>query len=62
MRMINQPFNGQVGNLLASLLDESEYHSVNIIVAFAKKAGLRGFANILSGSDITAERSTCTLA
>lgn len=39
MRMINQPFNGQVGNLLASLLDESEYHSVNIIVAFAKKSG-----------------------
>ncbi len=40
MKLINQPFNGQLGNNLIELLDSSEYDSLNIAVAFAKSSGV----------------------
>lgn len=40
MELINQPFTGQLGNRLIELLDSSDYHTLNIIVAFAKNSGV----------------------
>ena len=37
MELMNQPFNGQLGNRLIELLDSSDYHTLNIAVAFAKQ-------------------------
>ncbi|WP_339649888.1 hypothetical protein [uncultured Marinobacter sp.] len=40
MELINQPFTGQLGNRLIELLDSPEYHTLNIVVAFAKNSGV----------------------
>lgn len=40
MELINQPFNGQLGDLLIKLLESSNYKTLNIIVAFAKNSGV----------------------
>lgn len=40
MQLINQPFTGQLGNHLIELLDSSDYHTLNIAVAFAKNSGV----------------------
>ena len=37
---MNQPFNGQLGNQLIKLLDSPSYHTLNIVVAFAKNSGV----------------------
>lgn len=40
MELMNQPFTGQLGNRLIELLDSPDYHTLNIIVAFAKNSGV----------------------
>ncbi|MGF1871976.1 hypothetical protein [Photobacterium indicum] len=40
MELMNQPFTGQLGNRLIELLDSQEYHTLNIVVAFAKNSGV----------------------
>jgi HKD family nuclease len=40
MELMNQPFNGQLGNRLIELLDSPDYHTLNIVVAFAKNSGV----------------------
>lgn len=40
MELMNQPFTGQLGNRIIELLDSSEYHTLNIVVAFAKNSGV----------------------
>lgn len=40
MELISQPFTGQLGNKLIELLDSPNYHTFNIIVAFAKSSGV----------------------
>lgn len=40
MELMNQPFNGQLGNQLIKLLDSPIYHTLNIVVAFAKNSGV----------------------
>ncbi len=40
MELMNQPFTGQLGNRLIELLDTSDYHTLNIVVAFAKNSGV----------------------
>lgn len=40
MELMNQPFNGQLGNKLIELLDSQNYHTLNIVVAFAKSSGV----------------------
>lgn len=40
MELMNQPFNGQLGNRLIELLESSDYHTLNIVVAFAKNSGV----------------------
>lgn len=40
MELLCQPFNGQLGNRLIELLDSEDYHTLNIIVAFAKTSGV----------------------
>lgn len=40
MELMNQPFTGHLGNRLIELLDSSEYHTLNIVVAFAKSSGV----------------------
>ncbi|HGL4548780.1 TPA: hypothetical protein ACKE7U_002884 [Klebsiella aerogenes] len=40
MELMNQPFTGQLGNRLITLLDSPDYHTLNIIVAFAKNSGV----------------------
>jgi len=40
MKLMNQPFNGQLGNQLIELLDSPNYHTLNIVVAFAKSSGV----------------------
>lgn len=40
MELLNQPFTGQLGNRLIDLLDSGEYHTLNIIVAFAQSSGV----------------------
>lgn len=40
MELLNQPFNGQLGDRLINLLDSSDYQTLNIVVAFAKNSGV----------------------
>lgn len=40
MELINQPFTGQLGNSLVEFLDSPDYHTLNIVVAFAKNSGV----------------------
>lgn len=40
MELLNQPFNGQLGDRLINLLDSPDYQTLNIIVAFAKNSGV----------------------
>ena len=40
MELMNQPFTGQLGDRLIELLDSSDYHTLNIAVAFAKNSGV----------------------
>lgn len=40
MELFNQPFTGQLGNRLIDTLDSCDYHTLNIIVAFAKISGV----------------------
>ena len=40
MELINQPFNGQLGNRLIELINSQSYHTLNIAVAFAKNSGV----------------------
>lgn len=40
MELMNQPFTGQLGDRLIELLDSSDYHTLNIVVAFAKSSGV----------------------
>lgn len=40
MELMNQPFTGQLGNRIIELLDSSDYHTLNIVVAFAKNSGV----------------------
>lgn len=47
MKLMNQPFTGQLGNRLIELLDSPEYHTLNIVVAFAKNSGVLRIKNSL---------------
>ncbi|MBI0006342.1 phospholipase D family protein [Gilliamella sp. W8126] len=47
MELINQPFTGQLGNRLIELLGSSDYHTLNIVVAFAKNSGILRIKNAL---------------
>lgn len=40
MKLMNQPFNGQLGDELIKLLKSPNYHTLNIVVAFAKSSGV----------------------
>jgi hypothetical protein len=40
MELMNQPFTGQLGNRLIELLDLPDYHTLTIVVAFAKNSGV----------------------
>ncbi|AQT07554.1 putative HKD family nuclease [Pseudomonas protegens] len=40
MELMNQPFTGHLGNRLIEFLDSSDYHTLNIVVAFAKSSGV----------------------
>lgn len=40
MELINQPFTGQLGNRLLELLESPDYHTLIIVVAFAKNSGV----------------------
>ena len=40
MELMNQPFTGQLGNRLIELLASPDYHTLNIVVAFAKNSGI----------------------
>lgn len=40
MELMNQPFTGQLGNRLIEWLDSPDYHTLNIVVAFAKNSGV----------------------
>jgi HKD family nuclease len=40
VELMNQPFTGQLGDRLIELLDSSDYHTLNIVVAFAKTSGV----------------------
>ena len=40
MKIMNQPFNGQLGNQLIELLRSQHFHTVNIAVAFARNSGV----------------------
>lgn len=40
MELLNQPFTGQLGSRLIELLDSSDYHTLNVVVAFAKNSGV----------------------
>ena len=47
MELMNQPFNGQLGNRLIEMLDIPDYHTLNIAVAFAKNSGVLRIKNAL---------------
>ncbi|MBL3518902.1 hypothetical protein H0A43_00245 [Arcobacter lanthieri] len=47
MELINQPFTGQLGDRLIDLLNSSDFHTFNIIVAFAKNSGVLRIKNSL---------------
>lgn len=40
MELMNQPFTGQLGYRLIELLNSPDYHTLNIVVAFAKNSGV----------------------
>jgi HKD family nuclease len=40
MEFLNQPISGQLGDRLISLLSTADYHTLNIVVAFAKNSGV----------------------
>jgi HKD family nuclease len=40
MELMNQPFSGQLGDRLIELLSSSDFHTLNIVVAFAKNSGV----------------------
>lgn len=40
MELMNQPFTGQLGNRLIELLNSPDFHTLNIVVAFAKNSGV----------------------
>jgi len=40
MELMHQPFTGQLGNRLIELLNSPNYHTLNIVVAFAKNSGV----------------------
>lgn len=40
MEFMNQPFTGQLGDRLIELLESPEYHTLKIVVAFAKNSGV----------------------
>lgn len=40
MELLNQPFNGQLGDRLIAQLDSEDYQTLNIFVAFAKNSGV----------------------
>lgn len=48
MELMNQPFSGQLGNRLIEFLESSDYHSLNIFVAFAKNSGVLRIKNSLN--------------
>lgn len=47
MELMNQPFSGQLGDRLIELLDSGEFHTLNIVVAFAKNSGVLRLKNAL---------------
>ena len=47
--LLNQPFDGQLGPLLVSHLDSSEFSELNIAVAFAKNSGVLRLNKHLDG-------------
>jgi hypothetical protein len=40
MELINQPFSGQLGNRLIQMLASGDFHTLNVVVAFAKNSGV----------------------
>lgn len=40
MELMNQPFSGQLGDRLIELLDSTDFHTLNVAVAFAKNSGV----------------------
>lgn len=40
MELMNQPFTGQLGERLIESLNSSDFHTLNIVVAFAKNSGV----------------------
>ena len=40
MELMNQPFTGQLGDRLIELLDSTDFHTLNVAVAFAKNSGV----------------------
>lgn len=40
MELINQPFNGQLGDRLIALLDSQAFETLNVFVAFARNSGV----------------------
>ncbi|WP_319772202.1 phospholipase D family protein [Breoghania sp.] len=48
MKIMNQPFSGQLGDCLIELLSSSDYHTLNIAVAFAKNSGVLRIKDSLS--------------
>ena len=40
MELMNQPLTGQLGERIVELLESDEFHTLNIIVAFAKNSGV----------------------
>lgn len=47
MELMNQPFTGQLGDRLIELLNSPDFHTLNIIVAFAKNSGVLRIKNSL---------------
>jgi len=47
MELMNQPFSGQLGDHLIKLLNSTDYHTLNIAVAFAKNSGVLRIKNSL---------------
>lgn len=48
MKIMNQPFSGQLGDCLIELLASADYHTLNIAVAFAKNSGVLRIKDSLS--------------
>jgi HKD family nuclease len=47
MELINQPFSGQLGNRLIQMLASGDFHTLNVVVAFAKNSGVLRIKNAL---------------